>query len=378
MGKSFRRLMTIVNKEWLHVIRDVRALGLVIILPVMLLILLGFAASNDIENIPMAIADQSKSDQSRQMIDLYVASGYFQVVAEAYNEEEILRLLDQGTAQVGLMIPEDFSREMATGGSSPIIFYIDSSDPTLAQTAQLAADYISQANSQEILVQRLQRSGLPLDLQLPLDVHIRFLYNPNMRRMDFLLPGLVGVILQVQALLLTAFAIVREREQGTLEQLIVTPIKPWELILGKILPYVAVAAINLIMVLVSGMLVFGMKIAGDIALMAVLSGIFLIGSLGLGVFISTISRTQIESLYLAVFIVLPAVMLSGLIWPRQNMPWLAYYSGYLLPLTYFLEIIRGIFLKGVGAVYLWQWIWPMALFSIVVFFASVLMFRKRL
>jgi ABC-2 type transport system permease protein len=344
----------------------------------MLLILLGFAASNDIENIPMAIADQSKSDQSRQMIDLYVASGYFQVVAEAYNEEEILRLLDQGTAQVGLMIPEDFSREMATGGSSPIIFYIDSSDPTLAQTAQLAADYISQANSQEILVQRLQRSGLPLDLQLPLDVHIRFLYNPNMRRMDFLLPGLVGVILQVQALLLTAFAIVREREQGTLEQLIVTPIKPWELILGKILPYVAVAAINLIMVLVSGMLVFGMKIAGDIALMAVLSGIFLIGSLGLGVFISTISRTQIESLYLAVFIVLPAVMLSGLIWPRQNMPWLAYYSGYLLPLTYFLEIIRGIFLKGVGAVYLWQWIWPMALFSIVVFFASVLMFRKRL
>jgi ABC-2 type transport system permease protein len=342
------------------------------------LILLGFAASNDIENIPMAIADQSKSDQSRQMIDLYVASGYFQVVAEAYNEEEILRLLDQGTAQVGLMIPEDFSREMATGGSSPIIFYIDSSDPTLAQTAQLAADYISQANSQEILVQRLQRSGLPLDLQLPLDVHIRFLYNPNMRRMDFLLPGLVGVILQVQALLLTAFAIVREREQGTLEQLIVTPIKPWELILGKILPYVAVAAINLIMVLVSGMLVFGMKIAGDIALMAVLSGIFLIGSLGLGVFISTISRTQIESLYLAVFIVLPAVMLSGLIWPRQNMPWLAYYSGYLLPLTYFLEIIRGIFLKGVGAVYLWQWIWPMALFSIVVFFASVLMFRKRL
>jgi ABC-2 type transport system permease protein len=344
----------------------------------MLLILLGLAASNDIENIPMAIADQSKSDQSRQMIDLYVASGYFQVVAEAYNEEEILRLLDQGTAQVGLMIPEDFSREMATGGSSPIIFYIDSSDPTLAQTAQLAADYISQANSQEILVQRLQRSGLPLDLQLPLDVHIRFLYNPNMRRMDFLLPGLVGVILQVQALLLTAFAIVREREQGTLEQLIVTPIKPWELILGKILPYVAVAAINLIMVLVSGMLVFGMKIAGDIALMAVLSGIFLIGSLGLGVFISTISRTQIESLYLAVFIVLPAVMLSGLIWPRQNMPWLAYYSGYLLPLTYFLEIIRGIFLKGVGAVYLWQWIWPMALFSIVVFFASVLMFRKRL
>lgn len=378
MGKSYRRLMTIVYKEWLHIIRDVRALGLVILLPVMLLILLGFAASNDIKDIPMAVADQSKSDESRQMIDRYVASGYFQLVAEGQSEDELLQLLDKGTVQVGLLIPEDFGRKMATGGTSPVVFYIDSTDPTLAQTAQLAADSISQATSQTIFIQRLQKSGLPVNQQLPLDVHIRFLYNPNMRRMDFLLPGLVGLILQVQALLLTAFAIVREREQGTLEQLIVTPIKPWELILGKILPYVAVAIINLVMVIVSGILVFGMKIAGDIVLMAALSGIFLIGSLGLGVFISTISRTQIESLYLAVFIILPAVMLSGLIWPRLNMPWLAYYSGYLLPLTYFLEIIRGILLKGVGITYLWPWIWPMAVFSIVIFFASVLMFRKRL
>lgn len=378
MGKSYRRLMTIVYKEWLHIVRDVRALALVILLPVMLLILLGFAASNDIKDIPLAVVDQSKSDESRLMIDRYVASGYFQLVAEAHNEDELLQFLDKGTVQVGLLIPESFGRMIATGSASPVVFYIDSTDPTLAQTAQLAAEYVSQANSQEILVRRMQKSGVPLDLQLPLDVHIRFLYNPNMRRMDFLLPGLVGVILQVQALLLTAFAIVREREQGTLEQLIVTPIKPWELILGKILPYVAVAAVNLVMVVISGVLVFGLNIAGNIVLMAVLSGIFLIGSLGLGVFISTISRTQIESLYLAVFIILPAVMLSGLIWPRQNMPWVAFYSGYLLPLTYFLEIIRGIVLKGIGVSYLWEWIWPMALFSLVVFFASVLLFRKRL
>lgn len=378
MRQSFRRMTTIVRKEWLHVIRDARALVLIIILPVMLLILLGFAVSNDIKDIPMAVFDQSKSDGSRQMIDRYVASGYFQFTTEARSEDELLQLLDIGNVRVGLMIPEGFGREIGTGGSSPVVFYIDSTDPTLAQTAQLAADAVSQATSQEILIQRLQRSGLPLKLQLPLDVHIRFLYNPDMRRMDFLLPGLIGLILQVQALLLTAFAIVREREQGTLEQLIVTPIKPWELMLGKILPYVAVAAINLVMVLITGVLVFGMQIAGDLVLMVLVAGIFLTGSLGLGVLISNISRTQIESLYLAVFIILPAVMLSGLIWPRQNMPWLAYYSGYLLPLTYFLEIIRGILLKGVGATYLWPWIWPMALFSVVVFFASVLIFRKRL
>ena len=170
----------------------------------------------------------------------------------------------------------------------------------------------------------------------------------------------------------------REREQGTLEQLIVTPIKSWELMLGKLLPFVVVAAVNLIMVVVAGILIFGMPMAGSILLMALLSGIFLIGSLGLGILISNISHTQIEALYLAVFIVLPAVILSGLLFPRQNMPWIAYYSGYLLPLTYFLEIVRGIILKGVGLNYLWPWVWPMALFSIVVFFASVLIFQKRL
>jgi len=378
MKQSFRRMTTIVHKEWLHVIRDVRAMVLVIILPVTLLILLGFAVINEIEDIPLAVFDQSKSDESRQMIDRYVASGYFQYTTEAYSEDELLELLDKGEVRVGLLIPEDFGREISTGWAGRVVFYIDSTDPNLAQTAQLAADFVSQANSQEILIQRITSSGVPLEFELPVNTHIQFLYNPNMRRMDFLLPGLTGLILQVQALLLTAFAIVREREQGTLEQLIVTPIKPWELMMGKILPYVAVAAVNLVMVLIAGALVFGMRITGDMVLMFLVSGIFLVGSLGLGVLISNISRTQIESLYLAVFIILPAVMLSGLIWPRQNMPGLAYYSGFILPLTYYLEIIRGILLKNVGAAYLWPWIWPMIVFSVLVFFASVLIFRKRL
>lgn len=378
MNQSIRRVTTIIYKEWLHVIRDVRALVLVIILPVMLLVLLGFAVLNDIEDIPLAVFDQSKSDQSRQMIDRYLASGYFQYTAEAYSEEELLGLLDQGAVRVGLLIPEYLGREISAGGSSPVVFYIDSTDPTLAQSAQLAADFVSQSFAQEILISRMTRTGLVLDLEPPVRTHIQFLYNPNMRRMDFLLPGLTGLILQVQALLLTAFAIVREREQGTLEQLIVTPIKPWELMIGKILPYVAVAAINLAMVLATGVLVFGMKVTGNLFLMVLLSGIFLVGSLGLGVLISNISRTQIEALYLAVLIILPAVMLSGLIWPRQNMPDLAFYSGYILPLTYYLEILRGILMKGIGAAYLWPWIWPMMLFSVLVFLASVLIFRKRL
>jgi ABC-2 type transport system permease protein len=199
-----------------------------------------------------------------------------------------------------------------------------------------------------------------------------------MRRMNFMIPGLVAVILQVQTLLLTAFAIVREREQGTLEHLIVTPVRSWELILGKILPFVLVALLNVAMTVGAGALLFGVKVAGSIALLTGLSLIFLLGSLGLGVLISTISRTQMQAMYMASFIMLPSFLLAGLLFPRENMPWLAYYSGYLLPVTYFLEIVRGIILKGADFFILWNWIWPMSVFSLVVFFASVLIFQKRL
>lgn len=372
------RVWTIMRKEFIHILRDPRTLGLVIILPVMLLLFLGLAVANDIENIPLAVADQSKTDASRQMIDQYVASGYFQVTYQADSEAEIMQLMDRGVVHAGLLIPEDLGRKLSTGESSQILFFIDGTDPIQAQTAQLAAETVGQAVSQRILVRQLEKSPLHLDLQLPVDVRMRFLYNPDMRRMNFFLPGLVGLILQVQALLLTAFAIVREREQGTLEQLIVTPIKSWELMLGKLLPFIFVAVINLFMVVATGVLVFHMPLKGDIFLLMLLSGIFLIGSLGMGILISNISHTQIEALYLAVFIVLPAAILSGLLFPRQSMPWPAYFAGYLLPLTYFLEIVRGIILKGVGLNYLWPWVWPMTLFSIVVFLLSVVLFRKRI
>jgi ABC-2 type transport system permease protein len=193
-----------------------------------------------------------------------------------------------------------------------------------------------------------------------------------------MIPGLVAVILQIQTLLLTAFAIVREREQGTLEQLIVTPLRSWELMLGKILPFVLVAFLNVAMTVAVGAIWFGVEIAGSALLLAILSLVFLLGSLGLGVLISNISKTQMQAMYMASFIMLPSFILAGLLFPRENMPWLAYYTGYLLPVTYFLEIVRGIMLKGVGFFTLWNSIWPMAVFSILVFFASVFMFHKRL
>lgn len=378
MGQGFRRMATMVRKEWLHIIRDPRTLMLVIIMPVMMLVLMGYAVANDVEDIPLAVADLSHTDASRLLVDKYTASGFFMVTHAVQSEDEILELLDSGTVKAGLFIPEDFGRELNTGGTGAIQFYIDGSNPSVAQTAQLAAETISQATSQDILIQRLERAGAGMRISLPVDARVRYLYNPDLRRMNFMIPGLVAVILQIQTLLLTAFAIVREREQGTLEQLIVTPLRSWELMLGKIVPFVLVAFLNVAMTVAVGAILFGVKVAGSTLLLAVLSLVFLLGSLGLGVLISTISKTQMQAMYMASFIMLPSFILAGLLFPRENMPWLAYYTGYLLPVTYFLEIVRGIMLKGVGFFTLWNWIWPMAVFSIVVFFASVLMFRKHL
>ena len=372
------RVWTMTRKEFIHIVRDPRTLSLVIFMPVLLLVLLGYAVTSDIEDIPLAVADQSQTAASRSFVEKYELSGYFETTNYVGSESEILLLIDEGAIKTGVLIPEDFGRKVSTGESSPVQFYIDGSDPALAQTAQLAAETIGQANSQEILIQQLSRSGFPIEISLPIDTRLRFLYNPDMRRMNYMVPGLIAVILQVQTLLLTAFAIVREREQGTLEQLIVTPIKDWELMLGKILPFVVVALLNILMALGISYLLFRVPIAGSITLLLGLSLIFLLGSLGFGILISTIARTQIQAMYLATFLMIPAFILSGFLVPRTNMPWLAFYAGYLMPVTYFLEIVRGIILKGVGFWILWPWIWPMALFSIAVFIASVLLFHKRL
>ncbi len=373
-----KRMWTIARKEFIHIIRDPRTLALAIFMPVMLLLLLGYAVATDIEDLPLAVADQSKTDISREFVDKYEVSGYFLATHYVDSEKDILELMDRGKVKAGILIPEDFGRKLATGETSPVQFYIDGSDPSVAQAAQLAAETVGQANSQKILIERLSKSGLPIGITLPISTHLRFLYNPNMRQMVFMIPGLVAVILQIQTLLLTAFAIVREREQGTMEQLVVTPIKSWELMLGKILPFVAISLINVAMTVGTGVVIFGVPVVGSVGLLFGLSLIFLMGSLGLGVLISNISQTQMQAMYISSFIMMPAFILSGFMVPRDSMPTVAYYAGYLMPVTYFLEISRGIITKGVGLAYLWEWAVPMAAFSLIVFFLSVVLFKKRI
>ncbi|MEA3349479.1 MAG: ABC transporter permease [Chloroflexota bacterium] len=373
------RLWTIIRKEFLHIWRDTRTLALIIALPAILLVLLGYGVSGEQTNIPMAVADLSKTDASRRYIDYYVASGDFAEAYHVFSEDEILSLIDRDLAQVGLLIPEEFGRSVSTGDVTAVQLYYNASDPDIAQKTSLTIEAIGQIAAQDILIEQLNRSAGGYNIKMPISTHSIALYNPDNDRGLFMIPGLIPIILQIQALLLTALAIVREREQGTMEQLIVTPIRSWELMLGKILPYLLVGVINTVAVLFVGAYIFDIVIVGSVWEFIGISMIFIIGSLGMGVLISNISQTQMQAMYLAVgLVLLPSIILSGLIFSRSGMPWFTYWISEILPVSHYLEVTRAIMLKGVPASTLWPSIWPLIILSVVYFAASVIFFRKRI
>ncbi len=375
-----KRVRTIVKKEFLHIFRDSRTLALIILLPGFLLILLGYGVSGESKNIDIAIADLSRTDESRRYIDYYTAGQDFNFAYSAMSEEELLDLINKDKVKAGILIPEDFGRSIVTNETVQVMLYINGSvEPSTAQTVQLKLNAISQTAAQNILVKSIQTKTNDLDISLPIDTREKLLYNPNGDGKLYMIPGLIPIILQVQTLLLSALAIVKEREQGTMEQLVVTPIKSWELMLGKIIPYLVVTLLNTFALIWLGSWIFGVQVIGSFWQLIGLSMIFSLGSLGMGVLISNLSESQMQAMYLAVFIVLiPAIILSGLILPRDGMPAFSYWFGELMPVTHFLDITRGIMLKGVNASVLWNSIWPMMVLSVVFFIASVITFRKRL
>lgn len=376
-----KRLWTIMKKEIFHIWRDPLTLGLILALPALLLILLGYGISGESLNTSTGVVDFSKTDASRAYLDRFTASQDFELRYAVSSQSELQDLIERDLVDVGIIIPEDFGRLIKTNQTATVQILVDGSmNPTDALTTQLKLSAISQMASQKILVERITRSGANFSLQLPIQDNIRTLFNPNGNQSDYMIPGLIPILLQVQTLLLTALAIVREREQGTMEQLIVTPIKPWELMLGKIIPYLLVSIFNLFILLWLGNLLFGVQVAGSLWELVYLSVIFIIGSLGMGVLISNISRSQMQAVYIAVFVVLiPAIILSGLMFSRENMPAVTYWYSELLPVTHYVEITRGIIVRGASAAsLLWSSTIPLIILSIIYFFSSVLAFRKRL
>jgi ABC-2 type transport system permease protein len=297
------------------------------------------------------------------------------------SEKELLMMMDQDEVDVGLIIPEDFGRKLDTGQATTVHLYVNgSTEPTEAQTIQLKINAISQAAMQDVLVERLLRSpDLGGSLNLPIDTRTKLLYNPDGDGGMFMIPGLIAILLQVQALLLSALAIVREREQGTMEQLIVTPLKKWELMLGKITPYLLVNIFNTVVMIWLGDVIFNVQVAGSYWQLVGLSTVFILGSLGMGVLISIISQTQMQAMYIAIFVVMiPAIILSGLMFSRDGMPGFTYWFGEFLPVTHYLEIARGVMIRGVGSELLVEAIWPLIILSVLYFAASVLAFKKRI
>jgi ABC-2 type transport system permease protein len=360
------RIWSIVVKEFIQIRRDRRTLAIVLALPVMQLLLFGYAINTTVDHIATVVLDQARDAQSRAFIASFFNSGYFDPAGQVDSVGDVRQALDAGTAHVGIILPPEFSHDLVAGKPAEAQLVVDGSDPNIAQTAVLVGGTLAQQAASSTG----QTGGV--------DLRPVVLYNPAMQSINFMIPGLIGLIMQFQTLLLTAFAVVRERERGTLEQLVVTPVKPWELMVGKILPYVAIAFANILFASALGRFWFGVEFAGSFGLLLVMAALFLLSSLGLGLLVSTVSQTQTQAMQMALFIMLPSIILSGFVFARDSMPLPIRELGLLIPLTYFLEILRGIILKGVGLEILWPQVVALAIFGAAVFALSTNRFHKTL
>jgi ABC-2 type transport system permease protein len=376
-----KRLWTIMRKEVRHILRDPLTLLLILALPASLLILLGYGITGTSTGVTMGIVDFDKSDSSRAYVERFTASNDFKLTHDLQNEEDMVRKIETDKMDIGIIIPESFERELLTNGSANVMILLDGSgNPTDVSTAELKLTAISEMANQDLILKKVDVSGQARTLQMPINTTVKTLYNPNGNARLYMIPGLIPIILQVQAILLAALSIVREREQGTMEQLIVTPIRSWELMLGKIIPYLVVCMLNLLLMIWMGDFLFGVSVRGSVGELVGLSAIFILGSLGMGVLISNISKTQMQAVYISVFVVIiPAIILSGLMFSRESMPDFTYWYSELLPVTQYLEITRGIIVRGVdAATLLFTSTLPMVIMSVGYFIASVFAFRKHL
>lgn len=365
------RIIAILKKEFLQMRRDRMTLGLVFMIPLVQLLLFGFAIQTEVKHIPTVVFDQSLSRESRELLDSFSASGYFDIKYTVNGYSDVNRMIDSGKAKIGIIFPPDFARSVNKGVSAQVQVLVDASDNMVANQAIAIANSIGLLKSQEMLAQKVK-------IFPPYDIRVRPWYNPDGITAYYMVPAILGVVVTMTMVLLTSMAIVREREWGTLEQLMVTPIKPFELMLGKILPYIVLGYIQITVALLIGVTVFDVPIRGSLLELYLLTLFFITASLGLGILISNVAKNQMQAMQMGFFVMLPSIMLSGFMFPRDAMPRLIYYLSNLIPLTYYLDIIRGIVLKGIGFSYLVGQVVCLLVFSVVLLIASTLKFKKKI
>jgi len=372
---GLRRVVHLMRKEILELRQDPRLFGVVILAPIIQLNVLGYAATTDVKDVPIAIVDADRSTASRDLIHRFEASSNFKIVAMPGSTSEIDRHLDRGEASMALSIPANFGQAVAAGRSATLQIAADGTDSNSTTVALGYAQTLIGGYSQDLAAAAMPGQALTA-LVTP---EIRVWFNPRLESRDFMIPGIIALLLLVVTTNLSAMAIVREKEVGTLEQLSVTPLARWELITGKLLPYAAIGIIDVVLVLVVAIYWFEVPMRGSIALLFGMCLVYLMSTLGLGLFVSTISRTQQQAMMTTIFFFLmPMIYLSGFIFPIENMPAWIQPVTYLIPLRYFLVIVRGIFLKGVGLEVLWPQALALFTWGAVVLALATLRSSKRL
>lgn len=375
---SLQRFLTVIKKEFIQVKRDPVSLKLPIAMPVIMMLLFGYAVNTEVDKIKTAVFDQSKTQESREYIDKFTASGYYDIWYYVASEKELSDLIDGGKVKAGIIIPSDYASKLNRGKTPQTQLVLDGTDPTTARTALNSGLLISEVYSRSFKEAALKKIGVSAVTTPGVAINTRVWYNPNLKSSRFTIPGLVGLILQNTTIMLTAFALVREKERSTIEQLIVTPVRSAELILGKLVPYVVIGYAGFLFALSLCIFWFKVDVAGSLWLLLLLGFLFVYCSLSIGMLISTFAKNQMQAMMVMVVVLLPSILLSGFIFPREGMPLVIDWLGYAIPLTYFLNIIRGIMLKGVDISFLWNDVIALCIFTVVILSIAVLRFKKSL
>ena len=374
----WERIYRMLVKEFIQVLRDPRMKAMIFVMPVVQLIMFGYAVTTDVDHIRTAVYDMDRSAESRALVERFTSSGYFTVVARPNDAQALGRLLDKGEVTLAMQIDAGFADDLRSGRQAAIQSMVDGTD---SNTGTVAMDYAQRITADFSRARGAPPGGLAQPEQVrpqPVELRSRAWFNPDLKSRNFNVPGVIAVIVLLMSLLLTSMAVVREREIGTMEQLMVTPIRPIELILGKTLPFVLISFVDVLLVTAVGVTWFHVPIQGSFGLLLFGSGLYLMSTIGVGLFISTISSTQQQALMSSFFFYLPAVLLSGFMFPIANMPEPAQWITYVNPLRYFLVIIRDLFLKGSGMDVLWPQFAALAVLGVVLLTLSSLRFRKRM
>jgi ABC-2 type transport system permease protein len=371
------RPLVIAWKELLQLRRDKLTLAMMVVMPVVLLLLFGYAINTDVRHIPTLVDDQDKTADSRDLARRMEATGFYDLVGDVRGYDEIERALRSGRARVAIIVPPRYAADLASGATAHVQLVVDGSDPQIVGSAQSTAASLIESRSAKVSAGRVARVGGHPALAA-IDLAPDILYNPDQRTAVYVVPGLIGVILTMTMVMLTAMALARERERGTLEQLIVSPVRPLELVIGKILPYVTIGYVQMALILGFARVVFDVPIRGSMPLLYALALFFIAANLSVGLFFSTLAQTQQQAMQMSFFFLLPNILLSGFMFPFEAMPRPAQWLSQALPLTHFLRIVRGIVLKGsrfedVAS----ELVWLVGILFLLIVVSS-LRFRKKL